>query len=345
MGTEGLLKKVIFKEHVDTRKKPLNLRESDVHLFTEEWERKIRETHVLTLNDVDIVNEIIFQRPGKFFIEYTHPPFDNFGVKAIGLKLLILSKMSRILLPGKRQSLAKGVWISDRRSYEYFHWLTEALPRLVVSREFINTHRLILPDYYGNFAYVKESLKLFDIPFEFCDASTKLKVGELILPSQTAFSGNYNKVVINKLRDIFLSTFADVVPERKIYISRMKAKKRKVTNESEVITLLESFKYEVHCFEDYGFEKQVKLCAEAQSIIGLHGAGLTNMLFMKAGGRVLEIRNEADSHNNCYFSLASDLDLQYYYQLSKGNKSDTHTVDVRVDVDELKKNLMLMMAS
>jgi capsular polysaccharide biosynthesis protein len=183
---------------------------------------------------------------------------------------------------------------------------------------------------------------LFGIPVKYFDRTVKLRVKELVLPSHTAQSGNYNPVVINQLRDVFLSKFGDVKPHRRIYISRMKAKKRKVANEDEVIALLDSFNYEIHYFEDYSFDQQVSICSESLSLIGLHGAGLTNMLFMRPGTQVLELRNENDCENNCYFSLASDLNIAYFFQLSKGDQNDTHTVNVNVDVNELRRNIESM---
>ena len=81
---------------------------------------------------------------------------------------------------------------------------------------------------------------------------------------------------------------------------------------------------------------------DTKCLIGLHGAGLTNMLFMSEKTNVLELRNEEDSHNNCYFSLASDLNLDYYYQLNKGDRKDTHEVNVTVDILLLKQNIERM---
>ncbi len=78
------------------------------------------------------------------------------------------------------------------------------------------------------------------------------------------------------------------------------------------------------------------------SLIALHGAGLTNMLFMNANTKILEIRNEEDKHNNCYFSLASDLDIDYYYLLSKGDSIETHTVNVDVDIEKLEQIILEM---
>src|SRR5262249_20776769 len=168
----------------------------------------------------------------------------------------------------------------------------------------------------------------------------KMLVKQLLLPSHTAVSGNYNKSLINTIRNRFLKDKGQA--HRNIYISRGKAEKRKIVNEKEVVELLMRFNYEIHFFEDYSFTEQVEIMYQSKSLVGLHGAGLTNMLFMPANGRVLELRNRNDAQNNCYFTLASDLDHSYYYQLNDGNSRDTYVVDVLVDLEELKANLEMM---
>ena len=55
--------------------------------------------------------------------------------------------------------------------------------------------------------------------------------------------------------------------------------------------------------------------SRARYVVSNHGAGLTNMLFMKDGARVLELRHVSDYVNNCYFILASALQFDYLYQL------------------------------
>jgi capsular polysaccharide biosynthesis protein len=109
-----------------------------------------------------------------------------------------------------------------------------------------------------------------------------------------------------------------------------------------VMELLLQYGYEIHFFEDYDLKKQIEIMSETKSLIGLHGAGLTNMLFMPANGQVLELRNENDAHNNCYFSLASDLNQAYYYLINTGDIEDTHRVEVTVDISKLKIAVELM---
>jgi len=76
-------------------------------------------------------------------------------------------------------------------------------------------------------------------------------------------------------------------------------------------------------------------------LIGIHGAGLTNILFMPKGASVLELRRKDDSHNNCYFSLASALELNYFYQLCEVDNENivTQVNDFLVDKIILEKNI------
>ena len=77
-------------------------------------------------------------------------------------------------------------------------------------------------------------------------------------------------------------------------------------------------------------------------LVGLHGAGLTNMLFMPAKSSIIEIRNNGDSHNNCYFSMASELNHAYYYLLGQGESLQTDDVNIKIDILELKNLLFLL---
>ena len=69
------------------------------------------------------------------------------------------------------------------------------------------------------------------------------------------------------------------------------------------------------------------------------------MLWMKPRSKVLEIRAKNNINDNCYFTLASDLNHNYYYFVAeKTNKNKSnHLSDLFVNKDsfelELKKYL------
>ena len=62
---------------------------------------------------------------------------------------------------------------------------------------------------------------------------------------------------------------------------------------------------------------------------------------------VLELRHASDRINNCYFTLAPALNLNYFYQsCDPANRSeDPHTADLKVDTGALRANIELMLAS
>jgi capsular polysaccharide biosynthesis protein len=98
-------------------------------------------------------------------------------------------------------------------------------------------------------------------------------------------------------------------------------------------------------FEDHPFEEQVRIAAATKYLVSNHGAGLTNMLFMPEGGRVLELRRESERERNCFFNLATTARLGYYYQCcpQEDAEEQVHSANVVVDGKGLRENLELML--
>jgi capsular polysaccharide biosynthesis protein len=76
-------------------------------------------------------------------------------------------------------------------------------------------------------------------------------------------------------------------------------------------------------------------------LISNHGGALTNILFMNPSTTVLELRASLDAQNNCYFSLASAVNVNYFYQLCDTaiSNEDPHTANLVIDTVELVKTL------
>jgi capsular polysaccharide biosynthesis protein len=170
------------------------------------------------------------------------------------------------------------------------------------------------------------------------------------MPTHTAPTGNYNERLIRGLRSLYTNFYQHDRGDTgsvggRVYISRGKAQKRKIVNEEECVSILSEFGFKTHYFEDYSFEEQVKIALDTQYLISNHGAGLTNMLFMKSGSSVFELRLQGDAHSNCYFSFASSLNMNYFYQLcvSKNPYEKAHTANLIVDTELLRKNIEQML--
>lgn len=78
-------------------------------------------------------------------------------------------------------------------------------------------------------------------------------------------------------------------PERRLWISRAGAGRRRMPGEEALLEVLDRFGFEVVRTEDLGVQGAGRLFAEASVVAGPHGAGLANLAFMPPGGKVLEV--------------------------------------------------------
>jgi hypothetical protein len=325
---------------VSKRQLPRNFDEAHLDLFQHEFERPIPESRLLRFENVSVSSEGLLFKGAKMLPEsfaYAFE-FDDWKRRSI-LKFLVTNHFLR-----KRRTIETPVlWITDYWSKGYFHWLTDALTRLFVVRDRLDQLTLLLPSEFATRDFVKSSLNVFGVKrVEFIRPNEVVKCRSLLMPTHTAPSGHFRDEVIQGVRTTLLNALGESHQGgERLYISRRLAGRRRIANETELTPVLEKFGFETVCAEELSFEQQVKLFSRARYLVSNHGAGLTNMLFMRDGGAVLELRHVSDYINNCYFILASALKLDYYYQLcqAEGNSADAHTADLIVDPKELETNL------
>ena len=110
---------------------------------------------------------------------------------------------------------------------------------------------------------------------------------------------------------------------RRLYISRRHAHHRRIVNETEVVTYLLGHGFEVHELEDYGYQEQISLFADASVVVGPHGAGHTNMLFAQPGMVLVDILGSLV--NKCFHNMALTLGDDYWYILGDDRPAERHT--------------------
>jgi capsular polysaccharide biosynthesis protein len=328
-----------------SRRIPINLADHDRDLFAHEFQKSIPETYLRELNDVRVSPDGILFRRGRILAEsFAFPFLQNEWKYRSVLKFLASNYLLR-----KTRNLEKAAWIIDEWSTGYFHWLTDALSKLVLIRNDLSGRILLLPHHYEAFDFVAASLKAFDVQaFEFINEDVVVRCERLLLPTPVAPSGNYREEIIQAVRSVLLTSFGETssnAPSDRLYISRAKAQKRKIANEEELIGLLHESGFKVIHAEDLSFADQVRIASGTRFLISNHGAALTNMLFMNSGASVLELRHKADRTNNCYFTLSSALNLNYFYQTcdSPNSEENAHTANLIVDTGRLRQNLRMML--
>jgi len=339
---------VLLPERVSKRKLPLNLGASDLNLFAPAMDKVIPQTRLLELRHVMISSDGFLFKGGKILPESFAFPFLRRDWKT---RSVIKFFATNYLLRKRRTFKQDAVWVVDNWSNGYFHWLADALTRLFVMRDRLDEFILLLPWDYEGRDFVQSSLRPFGVnEVEFIKREEVLRCRRVFMPTHTAPSGHYNEEAISGVRRLLLQAYGDADyhgPGERIYISRGRARKRRILNEEAVLDILAEFEFQTIYAEDLSFEQQVKVCSRAHYLVSNHGAGLTNMLFIPQGAGVLELRHHTDCVNNCYFSLSSALHLNYFYQTcrSGNNSEDPHTADLVVDPNALRANLILLLGS
>ena len=329
---------------VSVRKLPVNFDESDLPLFEHELTKDLPPLEVRELTNIKASSEGLLFRGNRIMIESFAFP-DNFRKwkRRSVIKTYVLS----LLLHRGRTLDDPVVWATDDWSKGYFHWLCDVLPRIVLASDELQHATLLLPHGFRELEFVRCSLEALNISrIEYLPSDTVVTCPQMFLPKHTAASGDFNEPVVAKLRETFRRHFdlRRSGPDHRIYVSRERATKRRVINEQEVRDVLEEYDFEFIHAEDLTFSEQVEKFASARYLIGAHGAGLTNMLFMPDDGRILEFRKVGDNINNCYFNMSSALGIAFYYQLcTSPQNQDAHFADLYVDTEVLRKNVELML--
>jgi capsular polysaccharide biosynthesis protein len=326
------MKKIIFEKSTVKRAKPLNFIPSDDHIFRRYWISNRPECHILNLKKVYVVNKtIVSPRNFTIFETYSHVN----GIRFFGK----LKTIFKFLFTPKRRTLERAVWIHDNFSNNYYHWLTECLPRYLFAQGEIDDHVVLVPEKFKNYSFIIESLNLLGIEFTFFKQNESVFVSDLVLTSLIGRVAEYRPELLTMLRGkLNIPDRPTQVPSRMIYIRRKPAKARNILNDLEVIKVMEEYNIECHFFEEYSLKEQMELMNKTVFLVSIHGAGLTNMLFMPQNSFILEFRNEFDEgySPNCYFNLASELSMNYYYTTNKGTAPKTNQADYEIDIIKLK---------
>jgi hypothetical protein len=114
---------------------------------------------------------------------------------------------------------------------------------------------------------------------------------------------------INFLRTLFQTPLVEP-GNKKLFISRNDAVGRKVLNSESLRSLLSKHGFEFVTLAGLSFVEQKRLFSQASHVIGVHGAGLTNILFSSEKCRIIEILPPFVA-TSAYWLLASSIGQNY----------------------------------
>ena len=121
-----------------------------------------------------------------------------------------------------------------------------------------------------------------------------------------------------------------------LIISRSNAIRRRLLNEDILYAKLKKYGFKKVFFEKLSFEKQIELAKNCEIMLGYHGAGLTNVFFMKPGTQCIEIINQNYDHESMEL-FAKSVNVKFKRFLCKKNYNN---LDGLCDVDEIGNYLV-----
>jgi capsular polysaccharide biosynthesis protein len=187
----------------------------------------------------------------------------------------------------------------------YYHWLIEDLPIFLKSLSVAPKARVLMPEKAAH--YVREVAGMIDN--EIVPISRPVRVERLVMTGKTGGMGSPltgltpHPADVSILRDFFSKFFESGPCDRKLYLSRLGAK-RSPTNESEIQARVQKLGFEIFDGTGRSLRSQVALFSRAKRLIGVHGAALSNVIWTPEGVQVCEIFSSGYLPS-CYSALTA----------------------------------------
>lgn len=126
--------------------------------------------------------------------------------------------------------------------------------------------------------------------------------------------------------DTLLRSHGHTIPAtkvRKIFLTRPKDSNRNIENLAEVESIFAHFGYEIILPDSLSFIEQISMAKECSIMASMHGAGLSNALFMQEGACVFEIYPQY-YHYPCPQFCALLMGQRYFYMIARTPDTTPH---------------------
>lgn len=224
--------------------------------------------------------------------------------------------------------------------YNYWHFMNDIMGQfqMLESHQIDNSVPIIIPEKALDFKYVKAFMEtdyakskkwIFQKKHEYLEVKHIIFCKSIPNTKKTLLFGT---IKFNE----FFSINRNKNRELKLFINRNRDRGRHISNINEIVNILTSNGFLIIDNDQLSIKEQIYLFSSAKIIIGIHGAGLTNMTYsFPEKIKILELfpPNHAPTH---YFWLAKE--LGFSYDCIMGTKYDNNSFIICKD--ELSNKLI-----
>ena len=298
-----------------------------------------------------------FQQPPTWIVELKQ-------AKVYGPSLAVVDQSRNLLaavsmewsLPSENHGLMRRFGLSPARRIpgtsallaatggnSFHHWMIDVLPQWLLYREAglspLQADWILLPGRSCRFQ--SDAIQILGIPDEkiLClDSGGPLACETLWLPSPPASPGHPSRRSCEFLRRLFLRTTSER-PRRRLLLGRTGMAGREVPHWEPIRALCLRAGFEELEPSRLSLTEQARTFAEADWVVGVHGAALTNLVFCHPGTRVIELFSWGYV-NPCYRDLCGTMSLDHHGVVPPGPAGgptvclDQHDASRPVEVTE-----------
>lgn len=299
---------------------------------------------------VTLYNGLLYKN-NRLISKSSHKHWDERAVKIFGhyyssfLFDMVMDRQAKRYNIVEQKPGKKYLWVHDW--FNFYHWYGETVIRIWAAKNMLKDSIVLLPEHYKKWKFVHYTLaQIPGLEIEYLPetASKTYYLKEVYLVTNKNYCDHYDLPLLNDLRQHFTLPIRQkynipAKPFRKILSVRKNAGTRNIANIAAMQAFLAPLGYEFVDFDAHEPEEQIKIMCETRVFISVHGAGLTNTLFMPAGGHVLELHRELRKnenqgvHSKIYWKQSSALGINYSFLLCKAEDPTTHYYEGNVVVD------------
>lgn len=320
--------KTIVKGFLDKRPYPVNFDSQDISLFKNDLEINVPDIKTFAHSNICVNTDLLLWKNFSFLQDsfiYREDTYSFINKLKFFLKALLTKKIK----------IKKAIWIIDCWSEVYYHWIFDVLQKAMLLKKERGV-KILIPQSFLKYDFIVESIKILKLEVEIIKKDSIVKVGKLLTLPTIIFSGLFINEKIIEIRNNLLSGINQKPRNKRIYISRKKAVRRKVSNEQQVIEVLKKYNFKVYYLEDLPWREQLSIFKNSSAIVSIHGSGLSNMLFLNENSNIVEFRHPISTSQNPFYALSSNLKFNYFYVKGIPSSDNPHDSDLFIDPRELK---------
>lgn len=204
-----------------------------------------------------------------------------------------------------------GYW-----STNFWHWMMDYLPKLVLAELMGFTGYYILPAQPPSFIWESMSMLGIQENRQVLSDNGWWRIERLFVPQQISGGSNLGAypTLIETLRSRLLRHAQSTSHNfhERVYLTRNQpGLERTIVNDTALQEVLQPFNFTTITMEEKSLAEQIAIMSNVQVLIGPHGAGFVHCLFMPTDSLVLELFS-ARYVNACMLPVIEQLRHRYY---------------------------------